>query len=168
MSHSQLFLYALKRNLLRLSGLEGATWCFQGHWRSTWTKNLLHFAPLLHRFIYGAPDFEELQMFMYWHHPHYCYHLLHFKQCSGRWHLLRSCCLGMWLSVWKAEHLHLKVLEGRLSLFFCFCEFLMLSIIGMRSDGHAIGSNKKRQIYRDGFPASPVLVNRFLQTRRQG
>lgn len=28
----------------------------------TWTKNLLHFAPSLHRVIYGAPDFEELQM----------------------------------------------------------------------------------------------------------
>lgn len=51
-------------------------------------------------------------------------------------------------SVWKAAHLHLNVLEGSLSLFFYFCEYLMLqdqmvSIIGRRSDGHAIGSKKQ-------------------------
>lgn len=130
-------------------------------------SSLCSLTPQVH--LWGSRFWGASDVYVLAHHPHYCYHLLHFKQCSGRWHLLRSCCLGMWLSVWKAEHLHLKVLEGCLSLFFCFCEFLMLSIIGMRSDGHAIGSNKKRQISIDGFPASPyIFVNRFLQTRRQG
>lgn len=49
----------------------------------------------------------------------------------------------------KRSIIYLKVLEGSLSLFFYFCEFLMLqdqmvSIIGRRSDGRAIGSKKKK------------------------
>lgn len=58
--------------------------------------------------LWGSRFWGASDVYILAHHPHYCYHLLHFTQCSGRWHLLRSCCLGMWrlfgkhsISIWR-------------------------------------------------------------------
>lgn len=124
------FLYALKRKLQRLSGREGATW--ENPRTSTvdldeeYRLNLLRFAPLLPRVIYCAPDFEEPQMFTYWH----VILIIAVICCISNsvWRMTLAKLLLPWhvASVWKAEHLYLKVLEGSLSLFFYFCEFFML------------------------------------------